>query len=310
MKKLFVYLSLVALLLSVVSCKKKTDQQFDNTIIEEYPAIVITDTLSGNTSLKLYALKEDFVQRFLSVADDYQGTKVIMRTQFPTEWGLIGVERLPQGRELWLLQSQDREWTYLVITSGSGTQRILDVAPIGVDLARDENKALERELWTWERDDDGSFIVEKNYEWKKSIADATQASASNYVKKNYARDRYIIGDMGRFECFEENLQDTIPYNVVVLYNAARTDVENWEETTDMLEAFCEDNNIYYAKVNDNFNSVLVQDYTMNDIVTLDITSQMASDSVGMILYQNGKEPKQMKLRSVEYLQMEIRKYFK
>lgn len=310
MKKLPVYLSLVALLLLVSSCKKNINQQVDDTIIEEYPAIVITDTLSGNTSMKLYALKEDFVQRFLSVADEYQGTKVIMRTQLPTEWGLIGVERLPQGRELWLLQSQNREWTYLVITSGSGTQRILDVAPIGLDLARDENKALERELWTWKRDDDGSFVVEKNYDWKKSIADATQANASNYVKRNFAIDRYIIGDMGRFECFAENLQDTVPYKVVVLYNAAHSEVENWDETTDMLEAFCEDNNFYYAEVIDEFNSVLVQDYTMNDIVTLDITSQMAPDSVGMILYQNGKEPKQMKLRSVEYLQMEIRKFFK
>lgn len=311
MKKIFICFLWLVSVICLFSCRNKSENQFvKENSSEEYPIIIISDSLSGNQTVALYTLKPDFIQRFLSVAEEYQGTQLIMRTPFPSEWGLVGIERLPQGRELWLIQSRDREWTYLAITSGSGTQRILDVVPIGIDLAKDEGKTLEREVWNWQRNEEGAFIVEKNYEWKKSIADAKQINASDYVKKSFAIDKYIVGEMGRFECFPQTENDTLPYKVAVFYRSPNAEVEEWEDKTEMMEAFCEDMNIWYAKVQDHYEAVSVQDYTMNDIVTLDIRPQMNADSVGMILYQNGKDPKSVGLRSVEYLQMEIKKYFK
>ena len=311
MRKIFICFLWLVSAVFLFSCRNNTENQFvKESTSEEYPVIIISDTLSGNSTAPLCTLKPDFIQRFLSVAEDYQGTRLTMRTPLPSEWGLVGIERLPQGRELWLLQSQNREWTYLAITSGSGTQRILDIVPIGIDLASDEGKTLEREVWSWQRNEEGAFVVEKNYEWKKSIADAKQANASDYVKKSFAIDKYIVGEMGRFECFPQTGNDTLPYKVAVFYCSSNVEAEEWDDKTEMMEAFCEDFNICYAKVQEHYDAVSVQDYTMNDIVTLDIRPQMDADSVGMILYQNGKEPKSVKWRSVEYLQMEIKKYFK
>src|SRR5574344_2429410 len=186
----FVFLLIVLSLILCDACKKTKPVQ-ENIGVEDYPIITIADSFSLNQETKLYPLSEDFIKNFLVNIDNYQGTKRIMNYEIPTDWGLVGVERLPQGREVWLIQSQNREWTYLAITSGSGTQRILDVAPIALDLAREENNAIEREWWTWHRDEDGAFLVDKFYEWKKSIEAATAAKAGDYVKTNRVRDRYV-----------------------------------------------------------------------------------------------------------------------
>ena len=73
-------------------------------------------------------------------------------------------ERLPEGRELWLLQSQSREWMYLVITSGFGTQRILDLLPVSVNVAIQKQDVLETELWNTYRQagDDVQFLLMVN----------------------------------------------------------------------------------------------------------------------------------------------------
>ena len=276
----------------------------------QYPVITITDDYSMENEFPLYELSEEFVKNLILGGDNFDGTQVTMHVTLPSEWGVIGIERMPQGRELWLVQSKNREWTYLVITSGSGTQRILDAVPIGLDLAREDSNTLEREEWTWHRDDDGAFIVDKYYEWKKSIANATTIEANDYARTDFAQDKYVVNDMGRFDCYPQDVADTLQYRVVVLYKGKQTVAEDWNEKAEYIEAFCEDQKIYYSCVTNNFNRVAVTDYLSNDILTLDITPEISADSVGMILYENGKPPKHVKFRGVEYLQMEIQKYFK
>jgi hypothetical protein len=308
----FYKLSVIVLLLFFVSCsskKDKLDQPVSSADVQ-YPVITITDNYSMGNELPLYELSKDFVKNLILGGDNYDGTQVTMHVSLPDEWGLIGIERMSQGRELWLVQSKNREWTYLVITSGSGTQRILDAVPIGLDLAKEDSNTLEREEWSWHRDEDGAFIVDKYYEWKKSIAGATTFETDDYVRTVFAQDKYVINDMGRFDCYPQDIADTLQYKVVVLYRGQQTFAEDWDEKTEYIEAFCEDQKLYYCCVRDNFNHVSVSDYLSNDILTLDITPEITSDSVGMILYQNGKPPKHVNFRGVEYLQMEIQKYFK
>jgi len=312
MKKSIHFIVLIgSLLVFFAACREKntdvsqTDEQCNN-----YPVITISDDYSGKVDCPLYALSDDFVRNFIANAEDYDGTKITIHTDFPEEWGLIGIERMPQGRELWMLQSLNREWTYLVVTSGSGTQRIVDAIPIGLDLANDDERTLEREVWQWNRDEEGAFIVEKSYEWKKSIEGAQTMKSNDYVRSEFSRDKYIINDMGRFECFPMNISDTLPYKVVVLYCGKGTETEDWDEKAEYIEAFCEEQDIYYAAVKQNYKQVKIQDYFSNDVLTLDITPEMTADSVGMILYQNGKAPKHINLRGIAYLQMEIQKYFK
>jgi len=279
-------------------------------IVEEevYPQIVISDSFSLDTTFSLYKLSPDFIEHFIDNANNYEGTQIIMRVPFPEQWGLIGVESMPQGREVWLVQSQNREWTYLVITSGSGTQRILDAVPIGLDLAEEDQNSIEREVWTWHRDEEGAFVVDKVYEWKKSIVDATVENAADYIKTSYAQDKYVVGEMGRFECYPQHTNDSLQYQVVVFYRGASLPSE-WEDKTEYIEAFCEDYGVYYANVSQDYHQVLIQDYKSNDVVTLDISPYICADSVGMILFENGKAPQHIPFRSIAYLEMEIKKYF-
>lgn len=304
------WLSVCLLLLLFASCNSNNKSQTSAPVAVQYPVITISDDYSINEEFPLYDLSEDFVKNLVLGADNYDGTQVTMHVSLPNEWGVIGIERMPQGRELWLVQSKNREWTYLVITSGSGTQRIIDAVPIGLDLAKEDSNTLEREEWTWRRDDDGAFIVDKYYEWKKSIADATTIDESDYSRTQFAQDKYVVNDMGRFDCYQQDVADTLQYKLVVLYKGGKALAEDWDEKTEYIEAFCEDQKIYYSCVTENFSRVPVTDYLSNEILTLDITPEISADSVGMILYQNGKPPKHVKFRGIEYLQMEIQKYFK
>ena len=307
----FYRLSVAVLLLLFAACgSKKEKSAVTVPAAVQYPVITITDDYSLENELPLYELSKDFVKNLILGGDNYDGTQVTMHATLPEEWGLVGIERMPQGRELWLVQSKNREWTYLVITSGSGTQRILDAVPIGLDLAREDSNTLEREEWTWHRDEDGAFIVDKYYEWKKSIANATTIEADDYARTDFAQDKYVVNDMGRFDCYPQDVADTLQYKVVVLYRGRQTPAEEWDEKAEYIEAFCEDQKLYYCCVRDNFSRVPVRDYLSNDLLTLDITRDVTADSVGMILYQNGKPPKHVNFRGVEYLQMEIQKYFK
>ena len=291
-KSVFYSLHVFALLLVLAGCNSpKVDSGTTAPNTVQYPVITITDDYSMGNEFTLYDLSDDFVRNLILGGDNYDGTQVTMHTTLPEEWGLVGIERMPQGRELWLVQSKNREWTYLVITSGSGTQRILDAVPIGLDLAKEDSNTLERE-------------------WKKSIAGATTIEADDYARTDYAQDKYVVNDMGRFDCYPQDVADTLQYKVVVLYCGKQTTAEEWDEKTEYIEAFCEDQKIYYCCVRDNYSHVPVTDYLSNDIFTLDISHEITADSVGMILYQNGKPPKHVNFRGVEYLQMEIQKYFK
>ncbi|MCK9339225.1 MAG: hypothetical protein M0P38_04460 [Bacteroidales bacterium] len=305
----FCFLLIILSVCLLAACKDPQTPTQQTASAEDYPIITISDSSFAHRDAKLYALSSDFVKNFLLKADDYQGTKRTMLQQVPTEWGLIGIERLPQGRELWLIQSQDREWTYLVITSGSGTQRILDVAPIELDLAREENNAIEREWWTWHREEDGAFIVDKSYEWKKSIEDATAVNVHDYFKSAYSQDKYVIGEMGRFDCFPTKLNDSVYYNAVVFFSGHKPS-EEWKEKTEYLEAFCEQNNLLFSNVHHDYKNVLIQDYTFNPIDTVDVTPYITKDSLGMLLFENGQLKQSVSDRSIQYLEMQIKKNFK
>ena len=134
MRKIGLFFMLLCPIL-LFSCRHKQQETPEETI--EYPVSIIADTLRADLSdnTELYPLSEEFLESFLEKAHDYQGHKVMAKVDLPQEWGIRCVERLPEGKELWLVQSQSREWLYLVITSGFGTQRILDLIPAAVNVA-------------------------------------------------------------------------------------------------------------------------------------------------------------------------------
>ena len=164
MKKIGFILALICPFI-LFGCKHKTQENTEENNYD-YPITIISDTLKTDVSdqTELFPLSEDFMESFLEKHDDFQGYKITAKIPFPEEWGLQCVERLPEGKELWLLQSQSREWMYLVITSGFGTQRILDLMPVALNLANEANDVLETEEWSTIRNSDGSFAVSKNYE--------------------------------------------------------------------------------------------------------------------------------------------------
>lgn len=312
MKK-FVFLLAVICPIILFGCKKKQQE-----VVEEkdfnYPITIISDTLRTDLSDKteLYPLSEDFMESFIEKHNDYQGHKITARIPFPEEWGLQCVERLPEGKELWLLQSQSREWMYLVITSGFGTQRILDLMPVALNLANESNDVLETEEWTTFRMPDGSFVVNKNYEWVRSVSKATRQQVMDnpekYHRENHVVEEYIINDMGRFELVEN--ADTLPnYNAVVFFYNRNEKPEIWDECVERLESFCEENNILYEEVYQNYNQVLIQNYDFSFSVTADITPYVGNVLCGMVLMKKGEEPKTIPFGSYEYMQMSIRRYF-
>ena len=279
-----------------------------------YPVAIIADTIRADLADKteLYPLKEDFLASFLEKANDYQGYKITAKVEFPQEWGLRCVERLPEGKELWLMQSKSREWMYLVITSGFGTQRILDLIPAAVNIANENNDVLETEEWNTLRMPDGSFVVNKNYEWVRSVSKATRQQVMDnpekYHRENHVVEEYIINDMGRFEVVENT--DTLPnYNAVVFFYNRNEKPEAWDECVERLQSFCEENKILYEEAYQNYNQILVQNYDFSFSVTVDITPYVGNVLCGMVLMKKGEEPKTIPFGSYEYMQMSIRRYF-
>lgn len=299
--KLFLVLTLLT---AFTSCRKKIEVQQPVTQKVEFPRIMITDSLLS-TQMPLYELSEDFINSFLQKADNFDGTKVVMNIQKPKEWGLVGWEQLPGNNELWLIQSKDREWTYLAITSGAATQRIKDVVPIGLDIATGGNDYNEREVWGCRRDDDGGFIVDKFYELKCDVRDSLQQD-----KTSHALEKYIIGSMGMFECIPQTLTDSLQCNVVIAYKWPEQEVENWEDVLMEIEPFCEENNIYFASATQGFTAVKVTDYEMNPIATLDLLPLMQSNEAGLILLNNNTSPQHLNFAKADYLKMKISKCFK
>lgn len=309
----------IFLLLCASSCRR--NQQTTTEVIEqeveiiEYPVSIIPNEITTNLSDKhvLYPVSEDFLREFLILANRYDGAQIMTQTSFPSEWGVVMIERLMEGKELWLLQSESREWIYLVVTSGLGTQRILDILPVAVNLAVQDKDILETEIWTTKRDIDGSFIVEKTYEWIKSVPDdATQEeyamAPEMYKKENYVIDKYSLNDMGRFKFIE---QEQIPdYQAIIFYYDKENKPENWDEYIPILQSFCEEKGIYFDEIYSGFENVTIRDYKLNDIITIDITPYLGASEAGMVMLKKDENPRNVSFGSEERMKIEIRRYFK
>ena len=311
--RLILFFALCAVLFS--SCKRKSGETSEAITPEivEYPRRLIQEQLSTSVSdqTPLYPVSEEFLQQFLQKAEEYEGTPIQAHTQLPAEWGVVCVEQLPEGRELWLIQSQDREWMYLVITSGLGTQRIIDLLPVAVNLAIQDRDVLETEIWNTLREPDGTFLVEKNYEWIKSIAEVSKAALdsnrSKYQKMSHVVDRYYINEMSRFEYIPK--QDSIEYSAVIFYYNQENKPEEWDEYIPILQSYCEEKNIFYDEIYSGYNNIRLRDFRMNDIAELDITPYMGVSDAGMVMFKTGQEPKNVSFGSTERLKVEIKRYF-
>ena len=258
-------------------------------------------------------MQEEVLSSFLEKAGDFQGKKWTAKVNFPREWGVECVERLPEGRELWLLQSENREWTYLVTTSGFGTQRILDVLPVAISIANQRDEELETEYWQTLRLPDGQFRTTKEYEWIHSVAKATKQDFINdpekYHRKSKQVEQFFINDQGRFEMAE--VVDTLPdYNAVVFYFNPEDKPEMWDETAPYLQAFCEQSGILYEEVSGNFDRVTVRDYELTFALETDITPYIDPAGSGIVMMRKNEVPKAVNFGSSEYMKMEIRRYFR
>ncbi len=306
-------LVLAFLLTDCHSRRKDQNNQGEESVI--YPMEVIRDTLTADvhSPKSLYPMQEEVLSSFLEKAGDFQGKKWTAKVNFPREWGVECVERLPEGRELWLLQSENREWTYLVTTSGFGTQRILDVLPVAISIANQRDEELETEYWQTLRLPDGQFRTTKEYEWIHSVAKATKQDFINdpekYHRKSKHVEQFFINDQGRFEMAE--VVDTLPdYNAVVFYFNPEDKPEMWDETAPYLQAFCEQSGILYEEVSGNFDRVTVRDYELTFALETDITPYIDPAGSGIVMMRKNEVPKAVNFGSSEYMKMEIRRYFK
>lgn len=306
-------LILTVLLTSCFSRRNNQDDNSSESVI--YPVDVIRDTLVADvhSQTTLYPLQDEVLESFLEKAQDFQGHKWTAKSVFPEKWGVECVERLPEGRELWLLQSENREWVYLATTSGFGTQRILDVLPVAISVANQRGENLETEQWHTLRLPSGEFRTTKEYEWIHSVSNATKQDFINdpekYHRKTNLVEQFFINKEGRFEMSE--IVDTLPnYNAVVFYFNPNDKPEMWDETAPMLQAFCEENGIMFEEVSGNFDRVTVRNFDLSFSLETDITPYIDPASSGMVMMRKNEVPKSVIFGSFEYMQMEIRRYFK
>jgi len=310
------YIAIFCFVFLLTSCHSKGNDQNNNgeeSVI--YPMDAIQDTLTADIHNQntLYSLQDEVLESFLEKANDFQGKKWTAKVEFPQEWGVECVERLPEGRELWLLRSENREWAYLVVTSGFGTQRILDVLPVAVSLANQRGDDLETEKWQTLRLPDGQFRTTKEYEWIHSMSKATKQDfirdPEKYHRKTKYVEQFLINDQGRFEMAE--IVDTLPdYNAVIFYFNAGDKPEMWDETAPMLQSFCEENGILFEEVSGNYNRVTVRDYELTFALETDITPYIDNSGSGMVMMRKDETPKAVNFGSYEYMKMELRRYFK
>ena len=315
-QNLLTFLAVLCLMVFLNDCQSRKNHQNDN--IEEnviYPVDVIRDTLVADvhSQTTLYSLQEEVLESFLEKARNFQGKKWTAKADFPDKWGVECVERLPEGRELWLLQSENREWCYLLTTSGFGTQRILDVLPVAINIANQLGEDLETENWQTLRLSNGEFRTTKEYEWIHSVSKATKQDFINdpgkYHRKSQLTEQFFINDQGRFELSE--IVDTLPeYNAVVFYFNPNDKPEMWDETAPQLQAFCEENGIMFEEVCGNFDRVIVRNFDLSFSIETDITPYIDPASSGMVMMRKDETPKAINFGSFEYMKMEIRRYFR
>ena len=184
------------------------------------------------------------------------------------------------------------------------------MVPVAVNLALQDKDVLETEVWETYRDSDGSFIVHKNYEWIKNLdTNATQSDISEYQRHSYFVDRYAINDLCRFECTAVN--DSVPeYSAVVFFYKENVKPEEWDNVIEMLQAFCEDRNVYYEEVKTGFADVSVHDFTLNEVTHVDMMPYIQDLPAGMVMFKKGETPKAVRFGSFERMQIEIKRYFK
>ncbi|MBP5496493.1 MAG: hypothetical protein J6X98_04915 [Bacteroidales bacterium] len=312
----FTYIIAISLVLLLTSCFSRRNHQDDTdggAVV--YPMDVIRDTLIADVHChdSLYPLQDEVLESFLEKAGDFQGRKWTAKVDFPQEWGVECVERLPEGRELWLLHSQNREWVYLATTSGFGTQRILDVLPVAVSVANQRDEDLETEIWQTLRLPDGQFRTTKEYEWIHSVSKATKQEFISDPEKYHRKTRYVeqflINEQGRFE--KSEIVDTMPdYSAVVFYFNPHEKPEMWDETVMHLQAFCEEHGVIYEEVSGNFDRVTVRDFELTFALETDITPYIDASGSGMVMMRKDETPKAVRFGSYEYMQMELRRYFK
>ena len=315
-RKPFTYIIAISLVVLLTSCFSRRNHQDDTdgkTVV--YPMQVIRDTLIADVHChdSLYPLQDEVLESFLEKAKNFQGRKWTAKVDFPQEWGVECVERLPEGRELWLLHSQNREWVYLATTSGFGTQRILDVLPVAVSVANQQDEELETEIWQTLRLPDGQFRTTKEYEWIHSVSNATKRDFINDPEKYHRKARYVeqflINSQGRFE--KSEIVDTLPdYSAVVFYFNPNDKPEMWDEVIPHLQAFCEENGVIYEEVSGNYDRVTVRDYELTFTLETDITPYIDPAGCGMVMLRKDETPKAIRFGSYEYMQMELRRYFK
>ena len=315
-QNLLTFFAALCLIVLLTDCKSRRNNQ--NEISESdvvYPVDVIRDTLVADvrSQTTLYPLQEEVLESFLEKALNFQGKKWTAKADFPDKWGVECVERLPEGRELWLLQSENREWRYLLTTSGFGSQRILDVLPVAMSIANQRDENLETENWQTLRLPNGEFRTTKEYEWIHSVSKATKQDFINdpgkYHRKTQLTEQFFINDQGRFELSE--MVDTLPdYNAVVFYFNPNEKPEMWDETVPRLQAFCEENGIMFEEVSSNFDRVTVRDFDLSFSLETDITPYVDPASSGMVMMRKNKNPKAINFGSFEYMKMEIRRYFR
>ena len=296
------------------SCNSSKTQKPVETVPDKvvYPVGYIAEQIHAdlNDGTELYRIQEPFLESFLQKYDQYEGTHPTISTDFPDTWGVVLVERLPEGRELYQIQSFSREWIFLVITSGFGTQRILDILPVALDLAIQTPDILETEIWTTERETDGTFSVTKKYEWKRSLENVTQATyeanPENYFRKKTITDQYFINSSCRFERMVS--EELTEYSAIVFYYTEEKP-EDWDEIIPQLEAMCEDYSILNVIAYIDFDKVELYDYKLNYITDLDITPYMEF-SQGVIFMKKGETPKTVPFGSYERIRSEVVRHFK
>ncbi len=155
--------------------------------------------------------------------------------------------------------------------------------------------------------------MNKAYERTRSLTHATkqeyQADPEKFHKEVTFLDTYYINDSGRFEYVE--VVDTIPeYSAVVFFYNRSEKPELWDENIPRLQAFCEENNIFYEEVYSNYDQVNIRNFTMALILTVDINPMISNTESGMVMLKKGENPKVVNFGGYEYMQMEIKRYFK
>lgn len=299
-----------------LSCsgKKAQDQEveIETETAVEYPISIIPTRLETNLTdnNKLYPVTQTFLQEFLEIANRFQGQSLTIKAEIPQEWGVVCVEGMADGRELYLLQSENREWMYLVITAGYGSERVIDALPISVNFAVQEGEVLETEKWICKRTEEGLFQVEKNYEWVRSVNTDTISATelTDYNKTSFLIDSYKINEMSRFEFVQTETEPD--YQAVVFYYKQDSKPEEWDEYIPIVQSYCEENQIPFVEVSQNFEQVVIRDYELNEITTVDITPYISSTESGMVMMKKGKEPKCEIFGNFNRMRVEVKRYFK